>query len=77
MTNMLRNWKTSLSGVVAFLFACPAFVSAFQAWSNHQAIDWRSVVFGIAMFAVSSGLLAAKDSTTHSTAEEVQAASKP
>jgi hypothetical protein len=69
---MLKNWKTNLAGVATFLTACPGFVSAIQAWAAHQAVDWRSVLVSTALTAVSGGLLAAKDSTTHSTIAEVQ-----
>ena len=69
-----RNWKTSLAGVLAFLFSCPTFISAFEGWSKHQAIDWRGLLFGLAMFAVSTGLIAAKDGSNHSTLPEIRAA---
>lgn len=72
--SIMRNWRTSLAGVLAFLFSCPTFISAFEGWSKHQAIDWRGLLFGLAMFAVSSGLIAAKDSSNHSTIEEMRKA---
>jgi hypothetical protein len=71
MKDYLKNWKTTLAGVVAFLMSVPAFVSALQAWGAHQAVDLRSVFISVALTAGGVGLMAAKDSTTHSTPAEV------
>jgi hypothetical protein len=65
MSDILKNWRTTLAGVIGFLLSCPAFVSAFEAWAKHQNPDWREVVYGIAMFAVSVGLIHAKDAAVH------------
>ncbi len=72
--SITKNWKTSLGGIVAFLFSVPAFVSALQAWAAGKPVDWKSVLVSLAMTAAGSGLLLAKDSTTHSTEREVFAA---
>ena len=66
------NWKTGITGVIALLFSIPTFVSALQAWGNHQPVDWRSVLVSTAISIVGTGLIAAKDGTTHSTLEEVR-----
>jgi len=79
MNTILRNWKTSLGGVIvgimAFLMGVPAFLSALQAWGSHQPVDWRSVIVSIALAAGSAALLAAKDGSNHSTQAEVTQAS--
>jgi hypothetical protein len=67
-----QNWKTNLAAVLTFAATVPAVVTAFQQWSNHQAVDWRAAVVGLI---VAAGLGAAKDSTTHSTSDQVQQAS--
>ena len=72
--SITKNWKTSLTGIVTFLLSVPGIVSALQSWANHQPVDWRNVVMSIALAVGGSGLLAAKDSTTHSTIAQVQTA---
>jgi hypothetical protein len=66
-----QNWKTNLAAVITFAATVPAVVTAFQQWSNHQPVDWRAAVVGLV---VAAGLAAAKDSTTHSTSDQVQQA---
>ena len=66
---LTENWKTTLSGLLVFLLSIPTFVQAMQAWAAHQPVDWRSVLISIVM---AVGLIAAKDSTTHSTAAQVE-----
>lgn len=70
------NWKTTLAGAATFLSGVPGFISTFTAWSHHQPVDWRELTFSVAMAAVGAGLGASKDSTTHSTAEQVSDATK-
>lgn len=69
---LTKNWKTTLAGVATFLAGVPGFVAALEAWSHHQAVDWRQVIVSIALSAAGAGLASAKDSTTHSTADEVK-----
>jgi len=66
------NWKTTLAGILTFLTSVPAFVTAIEAWGRHQPVDWRSVLVSTAMAAAGAGLLVAKDSTTHSTLDQVR-----
>ena len=67
------NWKTTLAGVLTFLSGVPGFVTAIQAWANHQAVNWREVIVSVALAAAGAGLAVAKDSSTHSTADQIQA----
>ena len=66
------NIKTTVAGVVAFLFSVPAVISGLEAWAKHQPVDWRVIAVSIAMAAGGLGLVASKDSTTHSTLDEVR-----
>ena len=72
------NWRTNLSsivlGLVTLLMGIPTFISAITAWSNHQAVDWRSVLVSTALAVITAGLAAAKDSQNQSTPAQVQAA---
>lgn len=68
------NWKTTLSGLASLLLTVPQFVSAITAWANHQAVDWRPVLISVAMAVLGTGLVAAKDGTTHSTIAQVEKA---
>lgn len=72
MNSLLKNWKTTLTGFITLLLSVPTFVTAVTAWGNHQAVDWRSVLISTALAIAGSGLVAAKDASTHSTAAEVQ-----
>jgi uncharacterized membrane protein YfcA len=74
MQTVLKNWKTSLGGLVTLLLGVPTFVSAIQAWGNHQPVDWRSVLVSTTLSIVGVSFLAAKDATTHSTSAEIQQA---
>jgi len=65
------NWKTNLAAALTFIATVPAVVTAFQQWSHHKPADWRGAVIGLI---VAGGLAVAKDASTHSTAEQVQAA---
>lgn len=71
------NWKTNLAsigtGLLTLLLGIPTFITAITAWSNHQAVDWRSVLTSTALAIVTAGLASAKDSTTHSTVAQVEA----
>lgn len=68
---IVKNYKTTIAGIIAFLFSVPSFVAALQAWVAHQPVDWRSVLVSVALTALGGGLVAAKDSSTHSTQTEV------
>lgn len=63
------NWKTTGAAILVFLLSVPSVVSAITAWAQHQTPDWRMAILGIV---TGLGLLAAKDSTTHSTAAQVE-----
>jgi hypothetical protein len=66
------NWKTNAAAAIVFVLSCPAFVAALANWAHRQPADWRGALVGIV---IASGLAAAKDSSTHSTTTEVEAAS--
>lgn len=65
------NWRTNTAAAIVFVLSCPAFLDAFTRWAHHQPAHWREALAGLAM---SIGLALAKDSSTHSTAAEVTAA---
>jgi hypothetical protein len=69
-----KNWKTSISGAILWLLSIAPLVEAVQDWSRGKRVDWRMVFITAVLWAGGHGLLQAKDSTTHSTAEEVHAA---
>ena len=68
----MKNWKTTVSAVVAALFA-------FVLFSPEYFAHWPWLI-SLAKFGCAGGLaglgLAAKDSTTHSTAVQVREATK-
>ena len=70
---VLRNWKTTIFGILAFLASVPAFVTAAQEWAANQPVNWRAVLVSVAFTAVGAGLACSKDATTHSTLSEVRA----
>jgi len=72
VSTLLTNWKTTLTGLVALLLNVPVFVTALYAWGKHEPVDWRNVLVTTAITVIGAGLLAAKDSTTHSTAAQVE-----
>jgi len=74
MNILLKNWKTTVTGLITLVLSVPTFISALTAWGNHQPVDWRSVLITTALAVVGTGLVSAKDGTTHSTASEVQVA---
>lgn len=74
MNVLLKNWKTTITGLITLVLSVPTFISALTAWGNHQPVDWRSVLITTALAVVGTGLVSAKDGTTHSTASEVQVA---
>lgn len=65
------NWKTNLAALCAFAFSVPQFVTAITAWQSGQHADWRGAVISLIL---AGGLAVAKDSTTHSTVDQVNAA---
>lgn len=66
--------KTTLAGYVTFLLALPSFVQALIDWSKHQPVDWRFVLVSSALAVTSWGLTKAKDSSSHSTQDQIDAA---
>jgi hypothetical protein len=67
------NWKSNLIATGAVIYGAQAFTSAVIAWENHQPANWRSAV--ISLFVAGIGYVS-KDYDTHSTATQVQAATK-
>jgi hypothetical protein len=65
------NWKTNLAAVVVFVLSCPPFLGALTKWAYHQPADWRGAFVGVVM---AVGLAVAKDSSTHSTTAQIEAA---
>jgi hypothetical protein len=70
---MITSWRSTLAGVIGFLFSLPLFIQAITDWSNHRPVDWRQVVIGLAISAVSTGLGVTKDAAVHSTFAQVEA----
>lgn len=68
----MKNWKTNLTGIITILLGIPSFVTAIQAWSNHQPVDWRTTAITTVL---GVGLMLAKDGSSHSTIAEVEVAS--
>jgi hypothetical protein len=66
-----RNWRTDLVSLVAFIYAVPQVVETIQAWSNGQPANWKQALVALLL---SAGMAAAKDSTNHSTVQEVNKA---
>jgi hypothetical protein len=66
-----RNWKTNLIALAAFVYSVPQVVQTIQAWSSGQPANWKQALTGLLLAA---GMAAAKDSTNHSTQQEVQVA---
>jgi hypothetical protein len=64
------NWKTNLMAVAAFAWSVPQFVTAITNYFHNQPADWRGAILALI---AAAGLAAAKDSTTHSTPEQVMA----
>jgi len=63
------SWFTKLSaiviGLIGILLGFPAFTGAITAWSNHTAVDWRSVLTATGFVVVTAGLAAAKQFNVH------------
>jgi len=70
--DLLRNWKTNLVAVISFVMAVPQAVTCIQAWTNHTPCNWRLTAVSLL---VAFAAAFAKDSTNHSTSQEVQKAS--
>lgn len=64
------NWKTTVAGLATILGALADILHGVSAGSK---VDWQ--VDGAAIVA-GIGLIAAKDSTTHSTTDQVEAATE-
>lgn len=69
--SIVTNYKTTIAGIIAFLFTVPTFVTALQAWAAGQPVNWKQVLVSVAIAAVGGGLIAAKDASTHSTQAQV------
>lgn len=67
------NWKTNLIATVAIVYSAQQFVTAVEAWQIHQPANWRTAVVSLLVAAVG---YVAKDASTHSTTQQVQAATK-
>ena len=67
------NWRTNLVAVMSFLYGIPQVVTAVQNWIHGKPADWREA---IAAIVVGIGFALSKDAKTHSTVEQVEAASK-
>jgi hypothetical protein len=68
MGDLLKNWKTSSAGVAAI---CSALADIAHSLSAGTPVNWNvdiPAIFG------GIGLIAAKDSTTHSTVAQVETA---
>ena len=63
------NLKSNLIATGAIIYSAQAFTSAVVAWENGQPANWRSAI--VSLFVAALGYVA-KDSTTHSTAAQVQ-----
>ena len=75
LTNlMVTSWRSTLFGVIGFLFSLPLFIQAITDWSAHRPVDWRQVLVALAISAVSTGLGVTKDAAVHSTFAQVEAA---
>lgn len=68
MGSFFKNWKTTGAGVATIFSAIGELVHSI---STKQPINWNVIIPAIIG---GVGLIAAKDSTTHSTADEVQTA---
>jgi len=68
MNTLLRNWKTTLGGLIA---AGPQLIGAFGLSSDPRATKWLNI---ISVLGAAFGLFSAKDYNVHSTAAQVQTA---
>lgn len=64
------NWRTNLTSFLAFLATVPAILTGFENWSHHMPVDYRGMLFGLA---VSIGLAAAKDGKNKTTLDQAVA----
>jgi len=64
----MKNWKTTSTGVVAIL---TALIDVIHSTASGTPVNWN---VDIPAFIGGVGLIAAKDSTTHSTEAQVQVA---
>jgi uncharacterized membrane protein YfcA len=74
MNALLKNWKTTLTGLITLVLSVPTFISALTAWGQNQPVNWRNVLVSTTLAVAGAGLVASKDSTTHSTQSEVAVA---
>jgi hypothetical protein len=71
---IVKNWKTSISGAVLWLLSIDPIYSAIQDYAQGKPVNWKNVLLTAILWAAGHGLIQAKDSTTHSTYAEMQAA---
>lgn len=68
---MFKNWKTTVAGLAVI------FITASGPVLDHYfplvGLSWTAITTSIAAVIGGAGLVAAKDSTTHSTAAQVEA----
>ena|ERR1700688_4543434 len=67
----MTNWKTTLSGIAVILITAAGPV--LDHYKPLVGLSWTAVTTSIAGAIAGIGLVAAKDSTTHSTPLQVQA----
>lgn len=73
-TSIRKNWRTSVTGLIGFAMTVPGLIEGMRAWGAGTPINWRQLGMNIALTAISTGLVAAKDSSNHSTLMEVEQA---
>jgi hypothetical protein len=67
----MKNWKTSLFGILAILLSASGPV--LKHYVPIAGLDWVTLCTTLGTFVGGWGLLAAKDASTHSTIAQVQA----
>lgn len=68
-TWFVANWKSNVIATVSIVYSATQFVTAIEAWENHQPANWRTALVSLLVAAVG---YVAKDSSTHSTQAQVQ-----
>jgi uncharacterized membrane protein YfcA len=67
-TWFITNWKSNVIATVAIVYSATQFVTAIQAWENHQPANWRAAIVSLIVAALG---YVAKDASTHSTSAQV------
>lgn len=71
--DIVKNWKTSISGVILWLLSISPIYSAIEDYAQGKPINWRNVLLMGILWAAGHGLLQAKANDVHSTVPEVEA----